>query len=374
MKDNANSSAKRARTDRPKSVRKLTVVAESKLSPTELSAQARGAAEEILVAGEAQNTRRSYQSALRYWSAWTLARYGRRLFLPVPVPMVIQFVVDHVARERRGELVCELPFNIDQALVKAGFKGAPGPLRVTTVVHRLAVLSKAHQLRKLENPCESPELRHLLSRAKRAAAKRGETPRKVTAATRDPLESMLATCDDTLEGVRDRAILLFAWASGGRRRSEVANARIEQLRRVQEGLYLYRLGQSKTNQNGKHGGKTVPEKPVRGRAADALDEWLRRSGLSTGALFRRLWKDTVGPPLSPAAIAAVVKRRALKAGLDGEWGGHSLRSGFVTEAGRRRIPLGDVMALTEHRKVDTVLGYYRSGELSESEASDLLSD
>lgn len=374
MKDNANPSAKRARSGRPKNLQTLTTVTESKLSPTELSAQARGAAEEILVAGEAQNTRRSYQSALRYWSAWTLARYGHRLSLPVPVPMAIQFVVDHVARERRGELVCELPFNIDQALVKAGFKGAPGPLRVTTVVHRLAVLSKVHQLRKLENPCESPELRHLLSRAKRAAAKRGERPRKVTAATRDPLESMLATCDDTLEGVRDRAILLFAWASGGRRRSEVANARIDQLHCARDGLYLYRPGQSKTNQAGQHSRTGSTEKPIRGRAARALEQWIKLSGLSTGPLFRRLWKETLGPPLSPAAIAAVVKRRAFKAGLDGDWAGHSLRSGFITEAGRRGVPLGDVMALTEHRKVDTVLGYYREGELSESQAADLLSD
>ncbi|MGH9436348.1 MAG: site-specific integrase [Terriglobia bacterium] len=374
MKNNAKQVAQRSGRQRPAADDRLATVAESPLSPTELSTQARAAAEEILIAGEAQNTRRSYASALRYWSAWTLARYGRRLALPVPVPMAIQFVVDHVARERRGETVCELPSSIDHALVKAGFKGATGPLKVTTVAHRLAVLSKIHQLRKLENPCESPDLRHLIARAKRAAAKRGETPRKVTAATREPLEAMLATCDETLEGVRDRAILLFAWASGGRRRSEVANARIEHLRPVRPDLYLYRLGYSKTNQAGQRSNKSAAEKPIRGRAAEALDRWLARSGLNTGSLFRRLWKDTLGPPLSPAAIAGVVKRRARKAGLDGDWAGHSLRSGFVTEAGRRRVPLGDVMALTEHRKVDTVLGYYQSGKLTESKASDLLSD
>lgn len=31
------------------------------------------------------------------------------------------------------------------------------------------------------------------------------------------------------------------------------------------------------------------------------------------------------------------------------------------------------MAMTEHRKVDTVLGYYRSGELAQSQIGDLLS-
>jgi len=35
---------------------------------------------------------------------------------------------------------------------------------------------------------------------------------------------MIATCDDSLQGIRDKAILLFGWSSGGRRRSEVASA------------------------------------------------------------------------------------------------------------------------------------------------------
>lgn len=343
-------------------------------SVTELSAQARQAAAEILIAGEAENTRTSYRSALRYWSAWALARYGQRLMLPVTPATVIQFVVDHVARERRGQIVCELPDAVDRTLVEAGFKGAPGPLKLTTVVHRVAVLSKLHQLRHLTNPCEAPEVRHLLTRAKRAAVKRGETPRKVTAATREPLEAMLATCDDSIEGIRDRALLLFAWASGGRRRSEVAAATVEQLTRVNDTLYLFRLTRSKTDQAGQRVRTGNTDKPIRGRAALALDTWLARAGVTSGPLFRRLWKARLGPPLAPASIAAIVKRRARKAGLDGEWAGHSLRSGFVTEAGRRKVPLGDVMALTGHRKVDTVLGYYRSGELADSEAADLLGD
>ena len=51
-----------------------------------------------------------------------------------------------------------------------------------------------------------------------------------------------------------------------------------------------------------------------------------------------------------------------------------MRSGFVSEAGRRNIPIGDVMAMTEHRKVDTVLGYYRSGELAQNPVGNLLDE
>lgn len=347
---------------------KLTALTTPPLSAEELGAQARQAAEEILLAGQAENTLKSYRSALRYWCAWFQTRYGQPLALPVLVPVVVQFIVDHTARVKAGDLVIELPPDVDDRLVQAGFKGALGPLKMATVTHRLYVLSKLHQLRRATNPCEDAQVRHLLARAKRAAVKRGEMPTKKSAATREPLEAMLATCDDSLEGVRDKALLLFAWASGGRRRSEVAAATLDQLSKVSEDLYLFRLHRSKTNQSG----NASSDKPIRGRAAEALAGWLARSEIVEGALFRRLWKGRVGPALAPAAVASIVKRRAALAGVEGDWAGHSLRSGFVTEAGRKKVPLGDIMALTEHRQAATVMGYYRSGELFESEVARLL--
>jgi integrase len=340
------------------------------LSPSELSDAARQAAEEILIAGQAENTVRSYRSALRYWCAWAQARYRQPLAPPVSVPVVLQFLVDHLARGTADQVKCELPADIDELLVQSGFKGHLGALKMNTIIHRLAVLSKIHQLRRQPNPCEDAQVRHLLSRAKRAASKRGETITKKTAATREPLEAMLATCDDSLEGLRDRALLLFAWASGGRRRSEVAEATVEQLTKVDTRGYLFRLTRSKTNQDGNQ--STHPEKPIRGQAAEALTAWLQAAEISEGTIFRRLWKTRVGPPLAPAAVAEVVRKRAMLAGLEGDWAGHSMRSGFITEAGKMNIPIGDVMAMTEHRKVDTVLGYYRSGELSNLKVSSLL--
>lgn len=118
----------------------------------------------------------------------------------------------------------ELPLAVDQALVAAGLKAKPGSWTLSTVRHRVAVLSTAHRLKQLPNPCEQPAVRTVLSRAGRAAVKRGERPRKKTAITLIELEAMLATCDETLEGLRDRALLCFGFASGGRRRSEVAAA------------------------------------------------------------------------------------------------------------------------------------------------------
>lgn len=343
------------------------------LLPEALAHSAETAVREILDEAASANTTRSYASALRYWAAWFHGRYGQPIHLPVPEVAVVQFIVDHLQRRSKNGFVWELPEALDTQLVSARFKQKPGPLKLSTVVHRVSVLSKAHQMNKAANPCEQPAVRHLLARARRAATKRGERPTKKTAITRKELEALVGTCDESLEGVRDRALLYFAFASGGRRRSEVAAADFADLQRVGERQYVYRLMHSKTQQSGPSANST-PEKPVLGVAADALESWIEASGLTEGPIFRRLWKGRVGPGLSPAAVAEIVQRRALRAGIVGDFGGHSLRSGFVTEGGRQGVALPALMAMTEHRSVASVIGYFQAGGVTDNPAARLLDD
>ena len=352
----------------------LAQPAASLVLPDQLAQQAADAVRELLAEAAAANTTRSYASALRYWAGWHAARYGIELTLPVPEAAVLQFVVDHVVRRSaEGELTWELPLAVDQALVAAGLKAKPGSWTLSTVRHRVAVLSTAHRLKQLPNPCEQPAVRTVLSRAGRAAVKRGERPRKKTAITLIELEAMLATCDETLEGLRDRALLCFAFASGGRRRSEVAAADMRDLRRIGPQGYIYRLEHSKTQQAGVTASST-PDKPVLDRAALALEDWLTAADITEGAIFRRLWKQRLGPALSPAAVGEIVQRRARLAGLEGDFGGHSLRSGFVTEASRQGVALPAIMQLTEHRAVSSVSGYFQTGNASANPAARLLED
>lgn len=316
-------------------------------------------------------TTRSYAAALRYWAGWHLARFGLEIELPVTEAVVIQFLVDHIQRKNKTGLVTELPPAADQALVAAGLKAKLGPLKLSTVTQRVAVLSTAHKLKRSTNPCELASVRTLLSRARRSAVKRGERPTKKTAITRQELEAMLATCDDSLEGLRDRALLCFGFASGGRRRSEIAAADFRDLRKTGDEAYIYRLEFSKTQQAGATVDST-PDKPILGRSAQALAAWLEAAQIRDGAIFRRIWKDRVGPALLPGSVATIVKRRAALAGLEGDFGAHSLRSGFVTEAGRQGVPLPAVMAMTEHRSVASVIGYFQAGAAEENPAARLL--
>lgn len=70
----------------------------------------------------------------------------------------------------------ELPPETEAALVEAGYKGKLGPMAHNTLVHRLAVLSKAHQMRDVKkNPCQDPKVREL--------------PKKKAAMTKDPLSA-----------------------------------------------------------------------------------------------------------------------------------------------------------------------------------------
>ena len=339
------------------------------LDPTRLDVASTRAAEEFVADGTPANTARSYASALRYWAAWYALRYGGALEeAALPLPAATQFVLDHLERRTKSGLAHELPAAVDAHLVAIGTKSRTGPLAYATVTHRLAVLAKWHRLRGWDSPTDDHRLKTLLAKARRAQAGRGVAVRKKTALDAESLQSMLATCTDGVRGVRDRALLLLAWSGGGRRRSEVVGLAVEDLRRLGDGTWTYALGATKTDKSG-----VRREKPLRGPAAAALVEWLEVSRVTTGPLFRRLHRGgSIGGGLTGDHVARIVQRRAQLAGLDGDWAAHSLRSGFVTEAGRQGVPLGEVMAMTEHRSLGTVMGYFQAGTLLDSHSSNLL--
>ncbi|MBP2839264.1 site-specific integrase [Pseudomonas sp. PNP] len=351
----------------------LKMVVDAPLELNQLTDSAQQAAKAFIAAGTAANTVRSYRSALAYWSAWLQLRYGRALpDSPLPDTVAVQFIVDHLARPLDdGGWAHLLPPPIDAALVAAKVKSKTGALAFNTVSHRLAVLSKWHQVNQWPSPTESSTVRTLLREARKAQSRQGVQVRKKTAAVLEPLQELLATCSDGVRGIRDRALLLLTWSGGGRRRSEVVKLTVNDVRPLDGDTWLYTLGATKTDTSG-----VRREKPLRGPAAQALTAWLAAAPASCGPLFRRVYKGgKIGDQgLSADQVARIVQRRAKLAGLEGDWAAHSLRSGFVTEAGRQGVPLGEVMAMTEHRSVGTVMGYFQAGSLLDSRASQLLTN
>ena len=55
----------------------------------------------------------------------------------------------------------------------------------------------------------------------------------------------------------------------------------------------------------------------------------------------------------------MVRRRAEDAGLEGRWGGRSLRAGFISTAADLEIPLERVAAQSRHMTLDSLARYIR---------------
>ena len=236
-----------------------------------------------------------------------------------------------------------------------------GRLSVATVQRRVSTLSIQHRVLGLEddNPAKDPRVIELLKAARRIRAKEGGQA-QVDAATLPVLERLLLTCDDDLRGVRDRALLLVGFAAGGRRRSELAALRIEDLEVSEDSgelAYVAMIRRSKTDQEGK--GLAVA---IAGRAAAALRTWLERSGITAGPIFRGILKDGLSirdHGLSGRSLERIIKRRAEDAGVEGRITPHSLRAGFTTTAFQRGHSLPDIMSATGHKAVPSVMRYGR---------------
>lgn len=72
----------------------------------------------------------------------------------------------------------------------------------------------------------------------------------------------------------------------------------------------------------------------------------------------------------PKAINDILKHRAELAGLDPtEFSAHGLRSGYLTEAAYRGIPLPEAMEQSRHRSVQQASEYYNHAQRRSGRAS-----
>jgi hypothetical protein len=91
-----------------------------------------------------------------------------------------------------------------------------------------------------------------------------------------------------------------------------------------------------------------------GRPVEALNAWIVAAKVEKGSLFRSIgrWGTVSRRALDPQSINAIIKQHAVMAGLDPtEISAHDLRSGYLTEAANRGIPLPEAMEQSKHRSV-----------------------
>ncbi|ASS60332.1 site-specific integrase [Rhizobium leguminosarum] len=319
--------------------------------------------------GMGDNTLRALTSDLAYLEAWGLAATRHSLPWPAPEALLLKFVAHHLwdPEKRAADPAHGMPADVDENLRNQGFLKSTGPHAPATVRRRLANWSTLTKWRGFDSAFASPALKSAIRLAVRAVPRtRGRKSAK--AVTGDVLAKLLATCaTDSLRDLRDRAILMVAFASGGRRRSEIAGLRREQLSveapiPVENGAPLpslaIHLGRTKTNS-----GEQDDVVYLTGRPVVALNAWMAAAKIESGSVFRGIgrWGTVSRRPIDPQSINAILKQRAELAGLEpGEFSAHGLRSGYLTEAAIRNIPLLEAMEQSRHRSVQQAAGYYNN--------------
>ncbi|WP_425644425.1 site-specific integrase [Agrobacterium leguminum] len=331
--------------------------------------------------GMGANTLRALTSDLTYLEAWALAATKRSLPWPAPEALLLKFVAQHLwdPQKRVDDPDHGMPADVDDNLRSQGFLKAVGPHAPDTVRRRLASWSTLTKWRGLSGAFSSPSLKSAIRLAVRAVP-RPRRRKSAKAVTGDVLTKLLATCaSDSLRDVRDRAILMVAFASGGRRRSEIAGLRLEQLTvespiETETGPLLLslaiHLGRTKTTT-----GEQDDVVYLTGRPVEALNVWLTAAKIDKGSVFRGIgrWGTVSKRALDPQSVNAILKQRAEMAGLDpAEFSAHGLRSGYLTEAANRGIPLPEAMEQSRHRSVQQASSYYNSATRRSGRAARLL--
>lgn len=334
--------------------------------------------------GMGENSLRALTSDLAYLEAWALAATGEALPWPATEALALKFVAHHLwdPAQRAIDLRHGMPADVAGELRAEGLLRTEGPHAPNTVRRRLASWGTLHRWKGIDSPLSAPSLRSAVRLAVRASPRprRRKSKRSVT---RDVLDKLAATCaTDRLADTRDLAILLLAFASGGRRRSEVARLRVEQLS-DEPGVPLdpldpksptlpcvsIQLGRTKTGDADEAGRVFLVGPPV-----EALREWLERADIRRGPIFRAIdrWEALDERALTPQSINLIVKRRCKIAELDPkEFTAHGLRAGYLTEAARQGIGLPEAMQQSQHRSVQQAASYYNEAERAQGRAARL---
>jgi len=306
------------------------------------------------------NTRRAYEFELACFVSWC-GRHGVR---PMPAePRVLRAYLQELAETGRDK--ADVP------------KGKPkGPLGYSSLMRALAAICHSHQQSGHVSPWKHPLIDGVRDKFARTLGKAPKNQKRALEATGEAL--LFRVCDlisDDVRGVRDRALLLVGWSSG-RRRSEITAARVEHFTEIEEGI-RWTIPRSKADQVGK--GLVVLMKPSddeRYCPVLALRKWLSVSKIESGYVFRGVEMVTgkiSSSPLAPEGVSRRIQHYIKRLGLDpSEFGGHSLRSGFVTTAHRLGEKASDIAASTGHHGVNQVNEYIRRAGLEDAAGPGLL--
>lgn len=311
------------------------------LVPVAPSASAGGTLDGLLerAAGYAAQSRapatlRSYAAGWRHFVAWCDA--ARVAALPAASSTVAAYLTAHAER-----------------------------LAVPTLRRRLTIIAFCHQAAAHPIPTTAPEVRQVW---RGIARTHDRPPRQVEPAVTPTLRAMVATCDDSLLGRRDRALLLVGFAGYGLRRSELVAVTLADVTEVPEGLEIRvrRVRRVRGVPTATEDVVPIPYGRIPTCPVRAWQAWLAAARITDGPAFRAVdrYGNISATPLADKTVARVVKRAAARAGLDpAVFSGHSLRAGLAVTAEALGVARELIMEQGGWRSESTMRSYARRGAL-----------
>lgn len=226
-------------------------------------------------------------SGMRQFLGWHRLRYREDLPLDDLPPRLAQFIVDRSAA--RGPRDEGGPGALEQAMVAADLLRQEGSFTMGTLRRRIAALAHVYRAGNPAALRRHPAVQDAL-RAADHAERRSKPRRSLDGCPLpdDERARLLATCDGSSIGLRDRA-LLSAWYATG--------ASLATLTRLDERALLDAISR-------------CPRAGDRAAAALAVKQWCGHAKLPAGPVFRRVWaSDRIGAPMNGDAANRMLRRR-----------------------------------------------------------------
>jgi integrase len=192
----------------------------------------------------------------------------------------------------------------------------------------------------------------------KAPKRKNGKKRKWDTITEIEWESLLATCDDSPAGLRDKAILLLAYELG-LRGVEIIRADIADLRTSGDSKKLWIQGKGDQD---KSEWMFIPQ-----NVETAINDWLAVRGSGPGALFWSLSKRSYHQKLSMSYIRTMWNERKKTAKITGDQKTfHSLRHTAIDSRARYAVKHGKspylVQEFARHKSPDTTMQYIHDVE------------
>mgnify|MGYP000064700521 CR=1 FL=1 len=229
-----------------------------------------------------------------------------------------------------------------------------GNNKSATIRRRINSLGTVLKLSKNYDPTKQPEVVLALKRMHR---KIGRAQGQATPLTKTLLSQLLASCDNSVMGIRNQVLLSLGYETM-RRRSELCAFKFEDICQAPNGKPAIRLNFSKTDQFGT--GKILP---ISQELFDLLEKW--RSMISSeGYILRSINKHGYfGRNLNPASVSTLLKglQKNLKIDSDEQpLSGHSLRVGAALDLLEQGEPLEKIMLRGGWQTDSTAMKYLRN--------------